>query len=150
MFSPVNVRLIHAIKHQVHIRHHPRILLHQLQESPESEHHPTLHAGVVKIRIESPIDNHDPKCSELLSFLHMLLRDPGLAPGLKVPVDKLEELGAILGLSSRPGTDLLGLRRSEAVVATAEVRALEDLVSESVFALFVELFRRENVPGRRV
>lgn len=96
VLGPVDNRLIHAIKHQIHIRYHPRIPLEKLQQPPYREHRSALHARVKQVHVELPRNDYDTESREFLGFSHMGRRNPGHSPGLEVVVDPPEEIWACL------------------------------------------------------
>jgi len=92
VFNPVDSWLIHAIKHHIHIRHHPRVPPQKLQQSPQSEHRPTLHTRIVPIHKHLPVNNHHSERRKPLRPRHVSLRDPALHPRLQVPPDRPEKV----------------------------------------------------------
>lgn len=51
VLGPVDDGFVHAIKHHVDIRNHPWILVEQLQNPPNGEHHSALHTRVIEIHV---------------------------------------------------------------------------------------------------
>lgn len=92
VLNPVNGWLIHAIKHHIHIRHLSRVSLQKLQQTPQSEHRPTLHTRIVPIHKHLPVNNHHSERREPLRPRHVPLRDPALHPRPQVPPDRPEKV----------------------------------------------------------
>lgn len=96
MLSSVDSRLIHAIKHYIHIRYHPRIPLEKLQQPPYSKHGSALHTRVVQIHEQLSTNDHDPESRVFLGLRQMGRGDPSPSPGLEVLMDPPEEFWAFL------------------------------------------------------
>lgn len=143
MFSPVNTRLVHAIKHHINIRYHPRVPSKKLQQTPDRKHGSALHTRIVQINKQFPTNYHDPESSEFPGFHQMGIRDSGPGPRFEIPMDPPEEFRACLTGSTRTKTTPSG-----GVPATSEVRAMEDLEDPSLPSLLGEGFWREKVPRR--
>lgn len=145
--GPVNGGLVHTIEHEINVRDASRVTLEQLQQSPDGEHGPALHAGVVVINVEPALDDDDPEGGELLGLGDVGGGDPGASPGLEVAVYPPEEGGASRGrgLAVREGTAIGG---GGGAVGAGEVGALDDFGGASVSGFFVEVPGREEMPRR--
>lgn len=149
VLSAVDVRLVHTIKHHIHIRHHSWKPRQQLNQSPDREHRPALHARVVHIHVQPPLHDHRPERRELLRLRQVGRRDPAPSPRVQIVVDPPEELRAFgAGRSAaRPAWRSGGVG---AVGAASEVGAADDFDGPAVACLVVEALGREQMPRRGV
>ncbi|KAI4340330.1 hypothetical protein MLD38_025180 [Melastoma candidum] len=141
VFSPVDAMLVHAVEHEVHVGNRTGIPPKELQQPPDGEHGPTLHACEVEIH-EQPPPVDDNSESRGLPRLHKVREGyPGGGPGVEVAEDEGEEAGAV----GRGGGTGEGRGRGRA--RAGEVGASDDVRSEGKAGSVVEGSGREEVPG---
>lgn len=101
VLGPVDARLVHTIKHHIHVRHHSREPFKQLNQSPDRENRPALHARVVHIHIQLPLHDHNAERREFLGLRQLGRRDSAPSPGIEIVVNPPEEVRAFgAGLSA--------------------------------------------------